>query len=122
MPSLVADNFRVFAAEQFIESLEEPYDSSDNPVADNTNAAYNYRSKIYLFVGRPQNWTLERYSGQTSVTEFDPPDPFDSFNDMNEIYDDMIAAKRVTRSDVSKVIRKREWQSNIIYDLSLIHI
>lgn len=117
MPSLVADNFRVFAAEQFIESLEEPYDSSDNPVADNTNAAYNYRSKIYLFVGRPQNWTLERYSGQTSVTEFDPPDPFDSFNDMNEIYDDMIAAKRVTRSDVSKVIRKREWQSNIIYDM-----
>lgn len=117
MPSLVADNFRVFAAEQFIESLEEPYDVSDNAVADNTDAAYKYRSKIYLFVGRPQNWQLEKYSGQTSVTEFEPPDPYDSFNDMNEIYDDMIAVKRVTRSDVSKVIRKRVWKSNVIYDM-----
>lgn len=117
MPSLVADNFRVFAAEQFIESLEEPYDNSDNPVADNTTAAYNYRSKIYLFVGRPQDWTFERYSSQSSVTEFEPPDAYDSFNDMNEVYDDMIAVKRVTRSDVSKVIRKRIWKSGVIYDM-----
>jgi len=117
MPSLVADNFRVFAAEQFIESLEEPYDSSNNAVADNTPAAYNYRSKIYLFVGRSQPWPIEKYTGQTSVTEFEPPDPYDSFNDMNEIYDDMIAVKRITSSDVSKVIRKRIWKSNVIYDM-----
>jgi hypothetical protein len=117
MPSLVADNFRVFAAEQFIESLEEPYDNLNNPVADNTTAAYNYRSKIYLFVGRPQEWSLERYVNQTDITEFDPPDPYDSFNDMNEVYDDMIAVKRVTRSDVSKVIRKRVWKPDVIYDM-----
>jgi hypothetical protein len=117
MPSLVSDNFRVFAAEQFIESLEEPYDSSGVPVADNTTAAYNYRSKIYLFVGRPQNWTTEKYSGRSDVTEFEPPDVFDSFNEMNELYDDMIAVKRVTRSDVSKVVRKRSWRSGIIYDM-----
>lgn len=117
MPSLVADNFRVFAAEQFIESLEEPYDNSNNAVADNTTAAYNYRSKIYLFVGRPQQWPLEKYDGQSDVTEFEPPDPYDSFNDMNEVYDDMIAVKRVTSSDVSKVVRKRIWKSNVIYDM-----
>jgi hypothetical protein len=117
MPSLVSDNFRVFAAEQFIESLEEPYESDGTPSADNTTAAYNYRSKIYLFVGRPQNWTLERYVGRTDVTEFEPPDAYDSFNDMNEVYDDMIAVKRVTRSDVSQVIRKRTWKSGIIYDM-----
>jgi hypothetical protein len=91
MPSLVSDNFRVFAAEQFIESLEEPYESGGTPSADNTTAAYNYRSKIYLFVGRPQDWTLERYTSRADVTEFDPPEAFDSFNDMNEVYDDMIA-------------------------------
>lgn len=117
MPSLVADNFRVFAADQFIESLEEPYDNLDNPVNDNTSAAEKYRSKIYLFVGRSQQWPLERYDGQTDITEFDPPGVFDSFNDMNETYDDMIAVKRITRNDVSKVIRKREWQKNTIYDM-----
>lgn len=117
MSSLVADNFRVFAAEQFIESLEEPYDSSNNPVLDNTTAANNYRSKIYLFVGRPQEWSFERYSSQTAVDEFNPPEPFDSFNDMSEVYDDMIAVKRVIRSDVSKVIRKNIWKGGIIYDM-----
>lgn len=100
MPSLVTDNFRVFAAEQFIESLEEPY-----------------RSKIYLFTGRSQDWTTERYSGVGSVSEFDPPSPYDSFNDMNEVYDDMIAMKRVTSSDVSKVIRRNTWQSGVKYDM-----
>jgi hypothetical protein len=117
MSSLVADNFRVFAAEQFIESLEEPYDSSNNPVADNTTAANNYRSKIYLFVGRPQEWATEKYLNQTSVDEFNPPDPYDSFNDNSEVYDDMIAVKRVNASDVSKVIRKVTWKSNVIYDM-----
>ena len=98
MPSLVTDNFRVFAAEQFIESLEEPYDSSNNAEADSSAAAQSYRSKIYLFIGRSQNWTLERYSGQPAVTEFAPPDVYDSFNDSNEVYDDMIAVKESNRN------------------------
>jgi hypothetical protein len=117
MPSLVTDNFRVFAAEQFIESLEEPYNSSDQPEADSSSAAQNYRSKIYLFTGRSQQWTLERYDGQTGVSEFEPPDQYDSFNDMNEIYDDMISVKRVTRSDLSKVIRRNTWTTGVKYDM-----
>jgi hypothetical protein len=117
MPSLVADNFRVFAAEQFIESVEEPYSTSGIPTADNTTSAYNYRSKIYLFVGRSQEWKSEKYAARTDVNEFDPPDPYDSFDEMNEVYDDMIAVKRVTRSDISKVIRKRTWKSGVIYDM-----
>jgi hypothetical protein len=117
MPSIISDNFRVFVAEQFIESLEEPYDSNNIPVDDGTEAAQRYRSKIYLFVGRSQNWDLEKYSGRTDVNEFGPPDPYDSFDEMNEIYDDMIAVKRVTRSDVSQVIRRRNWTSGTIYDM-----
>ena len=126
MPSLISDNFRIFAAEQFIESLEEPYDTSSSPDEngnyptedDNTSAALKYRSKIYLFVGRPQEWSdvNERNYGNT-IDEFNPPDPYDSFNDMNEVYDDMIAVKRVNRSDVSMVIRKRTWKKDTIYDM-----
>ena len=117
MPSLVTDNFRVFAAEQFIESLEEPYDSSNNAEADSSAAAQSYRSKIYLFIGRSQNWTLERYSGQSAVTEFAPPDVFDSFNDSNEVYDDMIAVKRINSTDVSKVIKRLTWKTGVKYDM-----
>ena len=106
MPSLVTDNFRVFAAEQFIESLAEPFsDASNTQEADSSAKAQAYRSKIYLFTGRPQSWTLERYSGVSGVSELAPPTPNDSFDDMNEIYDDMIAMKRVSSTDVSKVIK-----------------
>ena len=117
MPSLVTDNFRVFAAEQFIESLEEPFDSSNNPEADSSAAAQSYRSKIYLFIGRSQNWTLERYAGQSAVTEFAPPDVQDSFNDSNEVYDDMIAVKRINSTDVSKVIKRLTWKTGVKYDM-----
>jgi len=124
MPSIVTDNFRVFAAEQFIESLEEPYsDSSGTTVPDGDAAGLSeaYRSKIYLFTGRPQQWNdaetpKEKYDG-TSINEDNPPVETDSFNAMNEIYDDMISMKKVTRSDVSKVIRKIKWKSGVKYDM-----
>jgi|TARA_B100000085_G_scaffold75215_1_gene67577 hypothetical protein len=122
MPSLVTDNFRVFAAQQFMESLEEPYsDANSNTVADNTDAARAYRSKIYLFTGRSTPWNAERYAaGQpeaSGVSELSPPEAYDSFNDMNEIFDDMISAKRITRSDLSQVIRRNTWNPNVKYDM-----
>ncbi len=125
MPALVTDNFRVFAAEQFIESLEEPYDSSGNPVSDESStAAQAYRSKIYLFIGRSYRWNdtsagavPEKYGNISAVDEFNPPDPVDSYDELSEIYDDMISLKRVTRSDVSQVIRRRTWQANTVYDM-----
>ena len=118
MPSLVTDNFRVFAAEQFIESLAEPFsDASNTQEADSSAKAQAYRSKIYLFTGRPQSWTLERYSGVSGVSELAPPTPNDSFDDMNEIYDDMIAMKRVSSTDVSKVIKRNTWKTGLKYDM-----
>ena len=125
MPSIVTDNFRVFAAEQFIESLEEPYtNSSGDTVADGDAGGLSeaYRSKVYLFTGRSQDWKgadapEEKYESDTSITEINPPVETDSFNAMNEIYDDMISLKRVNRSDVSKVIRKITWKSGVKYDM-----
>ena len=120
MPSIVTDNFRVFAAEQFIESLEEPYtNSSGDTVADGDAGGLSeaYRSKVYLFTGRSQEWSLEKYDSDASISEINPPVETDSFNAMNEIYDDMISLKRVNRSDVSKVIRKITWKSGVKYDM-----
>ena len=36
MPSLVSDNFRVFAAEQFMESLEGSLDTAGNALSDSS--------------------------------------------------------------------------------------
>ena len=130
MPSLVTDNFRVFAAQQFIESLEEPYNSSFNPASEDavnfpaeSAASQLYRSKIYLFIGRSYNWNdttdgaiVEKYDG-TTVDDFNPPDPVDCLDELDEVYDDMIAIKRINRADVSEVIRKRVWQSGVVYDM-----
>ena len=67
MASLVADNFRVFAAEQFMESLEEPLDAAGNALADSSTEALRDRSKIYVFIGRSQTWNSERYSDKVSM-------------------------------------------------------
>lgn len=117
MPSLVSDNFRVFAAEQFMEALEEPLDSSGNPLSDSSTEALRDRSKVYIFIGRSQTWNSERYSG-LGFNDIDTiPSPTDSFDELSEIYDDMIAMKRVTRSDVNQVVRKRTWKTNTRYDM-----
>ncbi len=117
MASLVADNFRVFAAEQFMESLEEPLDAAGNALDDSSTEALRDRSKIYVFIGRSQTWNSERYSG-LGFNDIDQiPSPTDSFDELSEIYDDMIAMKRITRGDVNQVIRKRTWKVNTLYDM-----
>ena len=117
MPSLVSDNFRVFAAQQFMESLEEPLDAAGNALGDSTTEALRDRSKIYIFIGRSQTWNSERYSGQSFNDIDNIPAPTDSFDELSEIYDDMIAMKRITRGDVTQVIRKRTWAVNTRYDM-----
>jgi hypothetical protein len=122
MPSLVTDNFRVFAAQQFIESLEEPFTGA-NPDTDSSSSAQSYRSKIYLFIGRSYNWNdpngaiKEKYGSLPAVSDQTPPNPVDNLDELNEVYDDMIAVKRIQRGDVSEVIRKRIWQSGVVYDM-----
>lgn len=122
MPSLVTDNFRVFAAQQFIESLAEPFTGQAQD-ADSSASAQAYRSKIYLFIGRSYNWNdpngaiKEKYALLPSVSDQTPPNPVDNLDELNEIYDDMIAIKRIQPGDVAEVIRKRTWQSGIVYDM-----
>lgn len=128
MPSLVTDNFRMFAAQQFVESLEEPYTNTatpPTPTSDTDAQSQAYRSKIYLFIGRSQNWNdtsttnavIEKYEGFSTISDLNPPTPVDSIDELSEIYDDMIALKRVNRSDVCEVVRKRVWQKDIVYDM-----
>ena len=171
MAAIISDKFRIFNAQQFLESLSEgPNDTSDE------------RTRMYFFVGRPQRWDayLEIYSKNATAfvqgqevyvsaagyanatfkakirkvhenslilfdvfpsptsspgvgsllkgwdgidntgaqaltgvyrysTEDIPPVPLDNQSEKYDIYDDIIAAKRVTSSYARSVIRRYNW-------------
>ena len=80
--ALVTDNFRIYAAESF----------------RNTLTATN---KVYMFVGRSKTW------GSSDV----PPtgEPIDSFEYARTSYGDSVAFKRVDISDTALVIPRVDW-------------
>ena len=103
MPAIITNKFRLNNAEQFHESFSEP-----------ANNIY------YLGIGRPQAWgTSTRADGRTDYegTDSNPTTPGDTV--VNEFYtfDELTAAKRITGSDISFVIPRRNWTSGTVYDI-----
>jgi len=93
MSALLTDQFRIYAAQKFIKSLEGP-----NPEATDL-AAGSTRDRLYVFIGRPQEWESEN----------NPPEPIDSFSEYSDVYDDMISMKRVLANDTVQVVRRIDW-------------
>jgi len=102
MPAIVTNKFRIHNAEQFSESFSE--------------ASPNI---YYLGIGRPQAFgTLTRGDSRTTNEGSDasPLTPVDSVQDEFYYFDDLLAAKRVTSSDVSYAIPRRNWATGTVYD------
>ena len=102
MPAIITNKFRIHNAEQFVESFSEA-----------TPNVY------YLGIGRPQAFgTLTRGDGRTENQGSDaaPLTPVDSVQDEFNYFDDFLAAKKVTASDVSYVIPRRNWTTGTVYD------
>jgi len=102
MPAIVTNKFRIHNAEQFTESFTE---SSPNI--------------YYMGIGRPQAFgTLTRGDSRTTNegTDASPLTPVDSVQDEFYYFDDLLAAKKVTSSDVSYVIPRRNWATGTVYD------
>ena len=102
MPAIITNKFRIHNQEQFVESFTE-------------SAANVY----YLGIGRPQAFaTATRGDSRTDNSGSDsaPLTPVDSIGDEFYTFDDMLAAKKVTSSDVSIVIPRRNWATNTVYD------
>jgi len=103
MPAIITNKFRLNNAEQFSESFSEA-----------ANEVY------YLGIGRPQPFgTLTRPDGRTDYEGTDalPNTPADSISREFYTYDDLVAAKRITGSNVSFVIPRRNWTAGTIYDI-----
>ena len=103
MPAIITNKFRMNNAEQFQESFSE-------------TAATVY----YLGIGRAQPYgTITRPDGRTDYegTETAPTTPGDSVLNEFKNYDDLLAAKKITGSDVSFVIPRRNWTTGTTYDI-----
>ena len=103
MAALVTNKFRIHNAKQFIEAFDEVSFTSGAAVTDSSGLL---NSNMYLFIGKVTGW-----SDDTS-----PPSPTDSVaNTHYENWRDMIAAKKITASDVSHVIPRKNWTNNTNY-------
>jgi len=103
MPAIITNKFRLNNAEQFSESFSEA-----SPTV------------YYLGIGRAQEFgTLTRPDGRTDYegTEAAPTTPGDSVLNEFKNYDDLLAAKKITSSDVAFVIPRRNWTSGTTYDI-----
>lgn len=89
MAAIIKDNFRIYNAKKFYESL-----GGSTP------------ESLYVYIGRNFPWDNEQI----------PDTPRD--NNQNEIaaYRDMLAMKRIYQSDSSLLIPKRDWIFGTVYD------
>ena len=102
MPAIITNKFRRHNAQQFVESFSET-----------ANTVY------YMGLGRPQAFsTSPRGDSRTDNegTDTSPLTPVDSIQEEFYSFDDLLAAKRITTSDVSFAIPRRNWTTGTIYD------
>ncbi len=102
MPAIITNKFRINNAEQFLESFTE---SSPNI--------------YYLGIGKPQaHATQTRGDSRTENlgTDTSPLTPADSVVEEFFTFDDALAAKKITSSDISQVIPRRNWTTGTVYD------
>jgi len=103
MGALVTNKFRIHNAKQFIEAFEEVSFTSGAAVTDNSGLL---NSNMYLFIGKVTGWSDDAA----------PPTPTDSTaNTHYENWRDMIAAKKVSPTDVSHAIPRKNWTNNTSY-------
>jgi len=93
MPAVITDQIRVLNASNFVSGIS----TTDN--------------SYYVFIGLP-NATDVASDWNTST-----PSPIDNFDEHDNIYDTLISAKKVTSSDVLRVIKKITWTSGTIYEM-----
>lgn len=102
MPAIITNKFRINNAEQFSESFSEA-----SPEV------------YYLGIGRPQAFATQTRGDlrtENQGTDVAAITPTDSVIEEFNTFDDLLAVKKITSSDVSYVIPRRNWVTSTIYD------
>ena len=64
-------------------------------------------SSYYYFLGQSLSW----------VDENNPPTPVDSLTYEHDVRNEIITIKEIKPSDVAFVIKRRDWASDVVYDM-----
>ena len=104
MPAIITDQFRILNAETFAQSFT------------GIGTTTNY---YYTFLGHPNptNVSIGDYGDTDWGTTNGTPAPRDSFKEENSYHDSMLFLKRVTATDVRRVVRRYNWELGITYDM-----
>ena len=102
MSAIITDQFRILNAETFVKSF--------TGIGTTANT-------YYTFLGHPNptNTLVDNYGDQNWSTS--PPDPRDSFEQENSYHDSMMFMKKVTSSDVARVIPRTDWSVGTTFDM-----
>lgn len=96
MAALITDEFRLFNADNFIDSVNDPNNS------------------YYIFVGLPN--PVGNAFGRTDDWNADPPAPIDNFTYIRSCYDWMMYGRRITPANIRRVIRRIDWNKGSRYE------
>ena len=97
MPAIITKDFRLHNARQFEESFGEAADT------------------YYLAIGRPQAFANDQ--AFNDGTDASPPTPVDDVGQVEYYaYDDFLSAKKITSTDVTLAIPRRNWTTGTVYD------
>ena len=102
MSAIITDQFRILNAETFVKSFTGIGTTANN---------------YYTFLGHPNptNTLVDNYG--TTDWSTNPPDPKDSFEQESSYHDSMLFMKKITSSDVARVIPRRNWTVGTTYDV-----
>ena len=99
MSAVVTDQFRIFNAGNFVDSV----------LADNNS--------YYVFLGLSNPTTPNPGFGRTSTWNTSPPNPIDNFQFESQDRSTSLFGKKINSTNIRRVIRKVEWKSNTPYDM-----
>ena len=97
MPAIITNGFRTYNADNFIGSFAS--------------------NKMYLMIGKADSWSgadLGQYT-EASPSDTAIPTPIDTTVAPFIHHNDMIAAKLISESDVSHVVKRVDWTSGTVY-------
>jgi len=100
MPAVVTDQFRIFNANNFVESL---FDSSNS---------------YYVFVGLADPiQSVPQFGRATSANWPNNTPPVDNFQYLSHYRDTALFGKKISAANVRRVVKKNNWVANTKYDM-----
>ena len=99
MPAVVTDQFRIFNANNFVDSL-----------LNSSNSYY-----VFLGLSNPIKDGNPGF-GRTTSSNW-PSDPIDNFQYLSHYRDTTLFGKKISGANVRRVVKKNTWTSNTRYDM-----